>query len=549
MNRLHLRRSSLRRIAGWIAWCALGFCYQGHAALQVPSRSDGSDGPKFTTADPGVPFNVEPQTTLGKVLIDGRRFDYRAVAGALTVHPKAWDDAAASKPGAPLEPEASIFYVAYFLAGGADPAQRPVTFLFNGGPGSSTIWLHMGAFGPRRVVTLDDTHTPAAPNMLVNNEFSLLDASDLVFIDAPGTGFSRLRGTDAEKAFYGVDQDAQAFASFITQFLAKYDRWNSPKYLFGESYGTTRAAALANVLETEQSIDLNGIMLMSQILNFDGRNDDERFNPGVDLPYELVLPTYAAIAWYHHKLPDSSANLPALLEEVEHFAMTDYAVALLAGSRATQQERHNIALRLHRYMSLPVEYIEQSDLRVAGAQFQQRLLNSTAETVGRLDARYKGPTLDPLNKDAQYDPARAAAQSAYVGTFNDYVRRELKYRPGFEYKVVGDFDPVWDFRHRPPGASVVLPRTTNVMPDLANAMLYNPRLRIQVHLGYYDLATPFYEGVYEMEHLAIPPGLRGNIEFCFYEAGHKVYAHQSSLKALHERATAFILRTAITRNP
>jgi carboxypeptidase C (cathepsin A) len=214
-------------------------------------------------------------------------------------------------------------YVAYFR-GDKEDAHRPITFLYNGGPGSSTVWLHMGAFGPKRVVTADDTHSPAAPYKVVDNEYSLLDASDLVFIDAPGTGFGHLRGADKEKAFYGVDQDAHAFANFIVEFLSRHNRWNSPKYLFGESYGTTRSAALANILESEKSLDLNGVILLSQILNFDNSVDQPQFNPGMDLPYVLALPTYAATAWYHHKLPDQAAALEPFLKEVENFALTDF---------------------------------------------------------------------------------------------------------------------------------------------------------------------------------------------------------------------------------
>src|SRR6516165_10635242 len=230
---------------------------------------------------------------------------------------------------------------------GAASEARPVTFLFNGGPGSSTVWLHMGAFGPKRVVTADNTHSPAAPYAIVNNDQSLLDASDLIFVDAPGTGFSRISGKDKEKAFYGVD--AHAFAEFITGFLSKYSRWNSPKYLFGESYGTTRSAALINLLETDRHVDFNGVVLLSQILNFDLSADGPQFNPGVDLPYQLALPTYAATAWYHHKLVGAAKDLPVLLEEVERFAMNDYALALQAGTALDQAQRDAVAARLHDY--------------------------------------------------------------------------------------------------------------------------------------------------------------------------------------------------------
>src|ERR1700678_1468960 len=301
----------------------------------VPARAqtkdDSPQGKPASTKPEGL--KPEQQASKGSVAISGTATPYDAFAGTIVVHAKGWDDVPqnADKDDKSLEPEASMFYVAYFKSGDQS-GHRPVTFFYNGGPGSSTVWLHMGAFGPKRVVTLDDSHTPAAPYSIVNNEYSLLDATDLVFVDAPGTGFSRLSGKDREKAFYGVDQDAQAFADFISQFLAKYGRWNSPKYLFGESYGTTRSAALVNVLENERAIDFNGVILLSQILNFSLDSDIPQFNPGVDLPYQLSLPTYAASAWYHHKLPEPRPELAPLLAEVEHFAMNDYALALQAGS-------------------------------------------------------------------------------------------------------------------------------------------------------------------------------------------------------------------------
>ncbi len=401
----------------------------------------------------------------------------------------------------------------------------------------------MGAFGPKRVVTADNSHTPAAPYPIVNNEYSLLDVSDLVFVDAPGTGFSRISGKDRERAFYGVDQDAHAFADFISQFLALYGRWNSPKYLFGESYGTTRSAVLCNVLETQREVDLNGVILLSQILNFSFNATTPEFNPGVEEPYELALPTYAASAWYHHRLPDVHQELAPLLAEVEHFAMTDYAQALEAGSALTPGQRDAIAAKLHQYTGLSVAYIEKADLRVSGGEFEQTLQDDSAMTTGRLDSRFSGPTFDPLSKEAGYDPQSAAISSAYVSAFNDYVRKELKFGETKAFKPDIDVWKTWSWLHQPPGASRPLPQATNVMPDLATAMKYNPDLKVMLNAGYFDLATPFYEGIYEMQHLPIPESLRGNIEFHFYESGHMVYAHEASLKELHDNVAAFILKT------
>jgi carboxypeptidase C (cathepsin A) len=493
-------------------------------------------------------FKPEQQASKGSVTVGGNLINYDAYAGTLVVHPKDWDDVPqnANPDDKSQPPEASMFYVAYFKSDNKG-AERPVTFLFNGGPGSSTVWLHMGAFGPKRVVTADDTHTPAAPYSVVNNDYSLLDVSDLVFVDAPGTGFSRISGKDREKAFYGVDPDAQAFADFISQFLAKYGRWNAPKYMFGESYGTTRSAVLSSVLETERDVDFNGVILLSQILNFDFNADTPQFNPGVDLPYQLVLPTYTASAWYHHKLPDAHPDLPALLAEVEHFSMTDYAQALGAGSALAPEQRHAVAAKLHQYTGLPVEYIEKADLRINAGEFEKTLLDDTDTTTGRLDTRFSGPTFDPLSKEAEYDPQSAAISSAYVSVFNDYVRKELKFGENRAFKPEIDIKS-WNYLHQPPGAPVELPQAANVMPDLAIAMKYNPDLKILLNAGYFDLATPFYEGVYEMQHLQIPAKLQKNIEFKFYESGHMVYAHEAALKALHDNVAAFILRTENSKN-
>jgi carboxypeptidase C (cathepsin A) len=382
---------------------------------------------------------------------------------------------------------------------------------------------------------------------VINNEYSLLDVSDLVFIDAPGTGFSRVAGKDHDKAFYAVDADAQAFADFIAQFLSKYGRWNSPKYLFGESYGTTRSAVLANILETERDVDFNGVILLSQILSFDNSADEPQFNPGTDLAYELALPTYAATAWYHHKLPDAPRELPALLGDVEQFALNDYAIALQAGASLDAGKRQVIVSKLHLYTGLPVTYIEKADLRVNGGEFEKNLQDDNDTTTGRLDTRFSGPTMDPLSKEADYDPQIAAISSAYVSAFNDYVRKDLKFGEDRTYKPEIDLWEHWNFLHKPPGAEQAVMQSTNVMPDLAAALKYNPGLKVQLNAGYFDLATPFFEGVYEMQHLPISATLLKNIEFRFYESGHMVYAHEASLKALHDNVADFVSHTSSSK--
>jgi carboxypeptidase C (cathepsin A) len=484
-------------------------------------------------------------TTHGTVTVEGKTISYEAVAGTLVL------DGTGAKESTP---EVAMSYFAYFKQG-VDPSNRPITFIYNGGPGSSTMWLHMGAWGPKRVVTNDHTHTPAAPYQLVNNDYSLLDASDLVFIDMPGTGFGRLlpQGKDDDarakdrkdlaKQIWGIDGDADSFAHFITQFLTKYDRWNSPKYLFGESYGTTRSAVLSNILQTEYNVDLNGVMLLSQILNFGLSIDGADMNPGIDMSYVLGLPTFAATAWYHHKLPKfNNGSLAPLLKEVTQFATTDYEQALSAGSTLSAAKKQQIAGKLHDYTGLPVDYLLKADLRVTGGMFEHELLDDSDTTTGRLDTRFSGATMDPLGKESDYDPQSAAISAAYVAAFNSYVRNDLKFGEGMKYRpsVYGADDFRWDWKHRAPGQRYSRGGTPNVMLDLAVAMKYNPDMKVRLFGGFYDLATPYYTAIYEMQHLPIPEKLQKNISYGFFPSGHMVYAHTPSLKKLHDDAVQFI---------
>jgi carboxypeptidase C (cathepsin A) len=523
------------------------------AAVSIPALA--ADDAK-TAAKPAekTPATMPADSTTEGVLNAGsEHIDYTAVAGTIIVGATADEDALLGPdgepdPGSPASfvkdpkdapPRASMFYVAYFKKG-ADPETRPITFLYNGGPGSSTVWLHMGAFGPKRVATPGDQHLPAAPYKLEDNPYSLLDVSDLVFIDAPGTGFGRFYGKDPEKAFWGVDEDGHAFARFIARFLGKYNRWNSPKYLFGESYGTTRSAVLANILENEKDIDPNGVILLSQIFNFTSDIDAARDNPGIELPFETGLPTYAATAWYHHKLPNQPAELQPFLKEVETFAMGDYAHALQEGTDLPQAEKQAIAEKLHEYTGLSVEYLMRADLRVSGGGFTKNLQIADDLTTGRLDTRFSGPTIDPLSEEAQYDPQSSAISAGYVALFNDYVRRDLKY--GFNQTYlpeanIGVGSPQWDMKHN--GNPIDL----NVSADLATAMKTNPQLKVLVNGGYFDLATPFYAAEYEDKHLPIPASLAKNIQYDWYQSGHMVYVNDPSLEKLHANVAAFIRST------
>jgi carboxypeptidase C (cathepsin A) len=428
-------------------------------------------------------------------------------------------------------------YVAYFKKD-ARAEDRPVTFFYNGGPGSSTVWLHMGSLGPKHVVTSGDQHVPAAPYRLVDNAYSLLDVSDLVFVDMPGTGFGRLMGKDAERAFWGVDEDANAFARFIARFITKFSRWNSPKFIFGESYGTTRSAVLSDILENNKSIDLNGVILLSQIFNFTSDIDAANANPGVDLPYELALPTFAATARYHKKATPQPAELEPFMNEVEDFAMGPYAHALAQGTDLSDEEKRSVAEKLHGYIGLPVNYLMKANLRVNGGEFEKMLLDDEDLTIGRLDTRYSGPHMDPLSQAADYDPQSSAISSAYVSLFNQYVRKDLKYGEGETFLPEALFGGAeWDLKHKRN------PINLNVAVDLAEAMKTNPRLKVMVNGGYYDLATPFFAAMYEEKHLPIPASLSKNIEYDWYESGHMVYVRDESLKQLHDRVAAFITRT------
>jgi carboxypeptidase C (cathepsin A) len=521
----------------------------------VLARAAADDKPADKSAEKPAEKPSQEVTTQGTLDAGGQHVLYNAVAGTITVGATNGDDSqlgpdgkalpdthlaaafAAAKDASQAPPLARIFYVAYFKRDTALD-QRPVTFIYNGGPGSSTVWLHMGSFGPKHVVTEMDTHLPGAPYKLADNAYSLLDVSDLVFIDMPGTGFGRLTGKDAGKAFWGIDEDGHAYGRFIKRFLSKYNRWNSPKYIFGESYGTTRSAVLSNILENEETIDLNGVILLSQIFNFTTDIDGAHSNPGIDLTYELALPTYAATARYHHKLPQEHPDLPAFMKEVEDFAMGPYAQALAQGTDLSQSDKQTIAQKLHDYTGLPVDYLVKGDLRIAGGQFEKNLQDDTGETTGRLDTRFSGPSPNPLSESADYDPQSSAISSAYVALFNQYVRQTLKYGEGQTYLPQADFGGgfQWDFKRQ--GGPLL-----NVSNDLASAMSINPKMKVLVNGGYYDLATPFFAAQYEDKHLPISQKVAGNIEYSWYESGHMVYVKDECLKQLHDRVATFIKST------
>lgn len=511
------------------------------AALGQQCPMMDHDKNKKDMACQAAPPKDEAVKSQGVLSGPGGRLAYEAIAGRLVLTREDLqndaDEAAVRNPtkGKADDPMTSMFYV-YYKSG----QNRPVTFLFNGGPGSASIWLHMGAFGPRRVVVKEGSHNPAAPYVLQDNPSSLLDVSDLVFIDAPGTGFSKVEDpARAPELFYNVDGDAAAFAAFIARFLTKYELWNTPKYLFGESYGTLRAALLAHVLQEEHSIDLNGVMLLSQILSYANVAEFGQLLPSMDQGLVQALPSYAATAWYHRQLKPMPADFDAFIKEVQRFAASDYAQALWAGGSLAAADRERLAQQLHDYTGLPAGYFVKAGLRVTPGQFRQQLLASDGRIAGRLDTRYAGPALDPLAEEAEYDPMDQAISAAYVAAFNDYVRKALHFGGQEHFRPTSPLWRTWRFVHKPPGAPHALPGA-DVLPDLATAMKQNPTLRVQVHGGYFDLATPFAEALHEMGHLPIPESLRANITFHWYRSGHMVYLHEPALQELHRHAAAFI---------
>jgi carboxypeptidase C (cathepsin A) len=447
------------------------------------------------------------------VTIDGQAIKYTATAGNLLVTDEKGDTTG------------SFFYVAY-TKDGADLTTRPVTFLYNGGPGSASIWLHMGSFAPVRVVVDDANATPPAPYALNPNPYSLIDRTDLVFVDAIGTGFSQIVGTGEDKDFYGVDADIRSFADFITRYVTVNGRWNSPKFLLGESYGTTRSAGLANALD-ERGMPLNGVVLVSSWL--DGYVDFGNPPFAMDIQYELFLPTMAATAWYHDKVPNKPADLSAFVQQVREFALGDYAHALAQGSHLGESERAAIVAKLHAYTGLPEDFIRDADLRITPARFEKELLRGERRTVGRLDARYEGIDHDAAGEQPEYDPTDAAINGPFTTAFNNYLKSDLNYQSDRRYLTSGDVGRDWDWHHRVDGQRWPM---FDVAEDLRLAMTKNPDLQVFSANGYFDFATPLLETEYTLDHMGLDPSLEKNITYGYYQSGHMIYLHTDALAKL-----------------
>lgn len=429
------------------------------------------------------------------------------------------------------ETEAGIFYMAYSKTGVEDPSSRPLMFSFNGGPGSCSVWLHLGVVGPKRVQLESDGDMPVPPFKLVDNPNTWLEHADLVFIDPVGTGYSRPAKKDGGKAYWSLEGDVKSIAEFIRLYITRNKRWASPLYMVGESYGTTRAAGLSGKL-IDNGIALNGIVLVSSILNF----QTARFNKGNDLPYVVFLPTYTATAWYHGKLPHF-ATLQEALAEAEEFASKEYVLALSEGDRLSAEERDSAVKKLVRLTGLSEEYIDGTDLRINIHRFCKELLRSEKRTVGRLDSRFKGIDELAITENPEHDPAMSVTLPPYTATINDYLTRTLKWETDVPYYIFnpGELWQNWSYGDAGKGH----PDTSEA---LRSALSRNPHMKVFVASGYYDLATPYFATEYTLSHLGLDPSLRSNIQTEYYEAGHMMYIHEGCLEKLQKDVQAFLAK-------
>src|SRR5271163_387999 len=510
---------TMRRL---VVLCAVVF------ALQFPllSRAQDKDAKPADATPPAAAAapKEESSVTDHTIRIGGQTIPYKATAATILL--KNEKD----------EPTALIYFTAYTRSDVKDLSQRPVAFLYNGGPGSSSLWVHMGSFGPRRAVVADAEASPAGPYKMNDNSYSLLDKSDLVFIDPVGTGFSHAVGKSADKDFWGVDEDVKSLAQFINAYVSRNDRWNSPKFLIGESYGTFRSAALSNYLQNNDGMYFNGLVLISSVLDLGTIS----FNPSEDMPYVFYLPSYAASAWYHNMLKDRPADMKPFVEEARNFALTEYVNALNKGSRLTAAEKADMAKKLSHYTGLSEDYLLKADLRVALPQFMKELQRSRGLTTGRLDARFSGFSYDLIGEYAEFDPQDTGITGPFVAVWNNYVRTELKFGQDKTYHPSSnEANQKWDWKHNT-GDNFGFPGSPNVEGDLIQALLVNPHLKVEIENGYYDLATPFFATEFTVDHLGLPEKLQKNITLQYYDAGHMMYVHEEDLAKLKTNVANFI---------
>ncbi|HEX4961273.1 MAG TPA: peptidase S10 [Thermoanaerobaculia bacterium] len=495
------------------------------AAEEPPAKpGDAKREEKKEEKKPPVMPEEHSSVTKHSITIDGKKIDYTATAGNYLMK---------DEDGTP---KASMFFVAYTRDGVKDPSDRPVTFSFNGGPGAAAVWVQYGAFGPKVVAQNDEGWQLPPPGHLVDNESSILDVTDLVFIDPVSTGYSRtVPGVDA-KEYHGIKPDIESVGEFIRLWITRNERWASPKFLAGESYGTTRSAGLSEFLQTRFGMDLNGIVLVSSVLNW----QEILFGPGNDMPYVVYLPTYAATAWYHKKLPpELSGDLEKTLREVENFAMHDYAEALMEGDSLPAARRQEIAAKVARYTGLSVDYVLRSNLRIEIERFCKELLRGEGKITGRLDSRFTGWDIDSAGENPEYDPAGTLTDGPYVAMLNDYVRRELGYKDDHVYERLAQVFP-WTttgFEFRYP----------YLAESLREAMVKNPNLQVLVTSGHYDLATPYFDAVYTANHLGLPAELRNHMKLTTYDAGHMMYIRRADHQKLKKEVAEFIRATTAAR--
>lgn len=479
------------------------------AAADDSGDKDKKDKPEF--------LKEETVETDHVVTIRGQKIPYRATTGTLVLKEEAGEE------------QATIFFIAYTLSAKMDAAKRPITFTFNGGPGSSSVWLHLGALGPRRVDLGNATTPIPPPYQLIENEFSILDDTDLVFIDPVSTGFSRPSSNKKAREFHGVNEDIRSVATFIRLYTTRNSRWGSPKFLAGESYGTIRAAGLAHHLQEEFGMYINGVILISTVLDF----QTIRFDDNNDLPFVLFLPAYAATARYHQSSTTPSSDLGSFLKTVERFAVDEYAVALLQGAAVDAQRRQRAVAALAEYTGLPPAYVEENELRVPIFRFAKELLRAQRRIIGRFDSRVTGIDNDPAGEGYEFDPSYSAFFGTAASTLNDYVRGELGFKSDLPYEILTSRVQPWDY-------GAFENRYVNLAQSLRAAMTRNPFLRVFVASGYYDLATPYFATDYTFNHLGLDKSLRSNIQMAYYEAGHMMYFHRPSLVKMKEDLTTFL---------
>ena len=466
----------------------------------------------------GPPPKDNLSVTDHEITVHGQQLKYKAIAGTLVLHDEA------------NKPKANMFFVAYQKQPASeDLSKRPITFVFNGGPGAASVWLHLGTAGPKRVALDDLGAAPAPPYHLVDNQETWLESTDLVFIDPVGTGYSRPAPGERAEQFYGVEEDVRAVAEFIRLYVTRYERWTSPKFLAGESYGTTRAAALSQYL-LDNGIGLNGIILVSSVLNFGTIS----MSNGNDLPYSMYLPSYTAIAWYHKKLPqDLQADLTKALKESEDYALHGYMTALATGSQLPDAERAAAVKKLARLTGLSAELIDRADLRVDPSLFRKQLLADKHQVIGRYDARIANYDTEPTSTRPDYDPSYTPFMDAYAALFNDYARRSLKFESDVQYEVLSSRVRPWNFGQ---GGNGYL----DVADRLRNSMVQTPNLKVLFNSGLFDLATPYLAEKYTVNHLDLGTDLRKNISEMYYDAGHMVYHHRTDREKLNNAVAQFI---------